>query len=64
METEVYKILAGALMVLISIVGFFCALGIKYLVRMANDMTLIKIDLGKQLVKNEELERRLERLEA
>lgn len=64
MDSTVYKILLGALPILLSILAFIGALAVNSLIKLANDVNEIKISIGKISEKHDGLEKRVDKVES
>lgn len=63
MDATIYKLLLWALPILLTILGFIGALAVNALMKLANDVNEIKVNIKEVSVKHEDFESRLERLE-
>lgn len=63
MEKTFYKILISTLSCLVGVVSFFSSVAVNRVIKMADDVTEIKVSQGKMLTKYEDLERRLAKIE-
>ncbi len=63
MDATIYKLLLWALPILLAILGFIGALAVNALMKLANDVNEIKVNIKEVSVKHEDFESRLERLE-
>ena len=63
MDITIYKILLWALPVLLAILAFIGALGVKFLITLATDVNEIKVGIGKMSVEHSGLEKRVDSLE-
>lgn len=63
MDYTIYKMLLWAIPVLLTILGFIGSLAVKALMKLANDVNEIKLDIREVAVKHEDLEHRIERIE-
>jgi len=63
METGIYQILIAALSILLSIVGFAVGIAVKFIIKMAADITEMKINQAVFINQHEAVETRLTLLE-
>lgn len=63
MDATIYRLLLWALPILLTILGFIGALAVNALMKLANDVNEIKVNIKEVSVKHEDFESRLERLE-
>jgi hypothetical protein len=63
MDSTIYTLMVWTIPVLLSVLAFIGALAVNALMKLANDVNEIKINLGKVSAKHEDLEDRIVRIE-